>query len=128
MTNQEAFDKVWDWFLVQGNPLAYIDVGGPASKCVFWGDGGKLRCAVGCLVTPEQAYDLEENRTCLSELHDNDSRAWDLLGLPDDVGFLEVLQSSHDAATDAEGSQTAALQENLATVALRFNLKVPGEG
>ena len=129
MTNQEALDKVWDWFIVKGNPFGVTKaVGGMGQmhRCVFWGDEGKLRCAIGCLVTSDQAYDLEKDRACLEELRDGEPERWDLLELPDDVGFLESLQSAHDTATDADES-VIALMQSLERVALRFNLKVPVE-
>lgn len=51
MTNQDAINKIWDWFFVQNKPVKKV-------KRFFNQDGN--RCAVGVLLTEEECKRLDE--------------------------------------------------------------------
>lgn len=48
---QRMFDKVWDYFAVQGNPFAFD----PALDTCRYRTADGRKCAVGCLI-PDEAY------------------------------------------------------------------------
>lgn len=54
MTNQEAFDRVVRWFLVDDNKPAY-NPSPTEATCMYRGPDG-VRCAIGCLVDDDD-YD-----------------------------------------------------------------------
>lgn len=56
MTNQEAFDKVWDHFITKRNPPAYTASSRLAPVCLYRSAAGP--CAVGVLI-PDDVYQEE---------------------------------------------------------------------
>jgi len=49
-TAQDAFNAVWDWFVVQGRPASIAQLAeGCRPTCAYRGDGG-ARCAAGVLL------------------------------------------------------------------------------
>lgn len=123
MNNQEAFDKVWQHFLVEKNPPGYnVEQG----LCHYVTETG-ARCAIGCLVSPEEARKLEDaseekGGAAFSGLIDNDLLPESLQDLDRDLG--SALQVAHDDAADT-ASFRPTLENRLRQLALDYNLEVP---
>lgn len=114
-TEQEAFDKVWDWFVVQGKPRSLNEDGG----CAYRGKDG-ARCAVGVLVPDEEIGFLQEGPSIWSNSH-GWGRLDSLKGL-DKHGFLTPLQACHDEAGCGKG-----IESRLRKFAEKQGLSVPEE-
>lgn len=114
MTLQEAFDKVWEHFVVEGKPPAMHDW-----ECRYRMSDGR-RCAIGVLIPDERYEEGFEGESPLS------SRLRPLLGellpgVPPSV--LESLQMCHDGAD--ENNFTTSVRKKLATFAMNHDLTVP---
>ena len=111
MTNQEALNKVWDYFVVQGNPPSY-----DGSSC-FYRLNGK-RCAVGVLIPDEEyAPDME------------DIVAPDMIQVVPSLSglsgrFLLSIQTTHDDAS-SEPDFGSEIVKRLRWVAEDYGLEVP---
>ena len=109
MTNQEVFDKVATALIKQGHQCKVSDL------CSYYNSGS--RCAIGWLVSEEDAKYLEEN-----------FRGKGVMDLPNsivsgddyDLVFLVGLQDAHD--TMYEGSWVEVLKNLLLDVARDYNL------
>ena len=83
---QEAIDKVWDWFIVQGKPYGTDTAG----LCVFRGEDGR-RCAVGVQISDEEYH---PHMDCIAV-----SKLAEELDWGDDVvPLLRDLMITHDKA------------------------------
>ncbi len=144
MTNQEAFNKVWDAYVVRGERPGY-EVG----KCKYpTKDGGK--CAVGQLLTEEQLAKVKQlldegfkPRRDLYASTINDVVAVSLFSYigyeapVTDVFLLTYLQTAHDSAANMASDLSGAdidlalfrdyVEERLRLVATSFNLQIPEE-
>ena len=113
MTQQDAFNKVWDWFVVQKHPPSRYD--GP---CAYRGKNGN-RCAIGLLI-PDADYNPSCELNTIEELYGGPLIPD--LGLP--LDFLTSLQEAHDLAYPGDqftGIITVALEQ----VAEKYNLTIP---
>lgn len=120
MNKQEVFDRVWNHFVVEGNPLSISrDIEG---SCLYRGPDG-TKCAVGLLI-PDELYspDMEGNSVCgLIDDFANKSLAKVLdVENKDDISFLARLQSAHDLADDVD-----PIEDRLRDVAERCKLSIP---
>lgn len=88
MTNQEAFNMVWEHFLVKKEPFG-IDP--ETTACRYRGPGGS-KCAVGLFISDEVAQAIEGNG--LAEL--------------DASLFPEFIQKEFDFYTNLQGAHDAA--------------------
>jgi len=89
MTEQEAFDKVWDHFIVKRRARSVIGTAGRNETCRYRGRGGS-KCAVGVLIPDEQySSALEETdvRNIMQEVPAVSNLDW---------AFLNELQNCHD--------------------------------
>ena len=130
-TQQEAFDIVWQAFVVEGRPQSV----GTRGRCFYRGPNG-ARCAVGLLM-PDELYEARFDEVVTSAkmlpAHvqnaccSQDGRRG-LVGILTAPLLLTALQRAHD--TFIEGVSTGTFQEHmrshLADVAWRFGLTVPG--
>lgn len=131
LSNQEAFDRVWNRFVVEKAPKS-IEGG----VCVYRGADDK-RCAFG-LMLPEKLYRREfEGMSAATVLGDNDpsdqmNSIGELAHLQREIRrhfeyvshrLLLDLQSAHDNASVTENRSTIA--DDLRAVAKRWNLNVP---
>lgn len=124
MTKQEIFDKVWDHFVVKGNPRSQVETPG-GDTCRFRQDqtaACPVRCAVGLFI-PDDAYvpamdDSCGTSTCLRELYELPPEI-DALFEEHDALFY-ALQQAHDSS-----ETPAALHAGLRNVARRYSLTVP---
>lgn len=136
MTIQEMFDKVWDHFIVQGNPPGYDAEG---ENCIYSGPP----CAVGCLMSPEARKRLEGYVGAVYSVYTDDRPALEeIVGykLPDigsvyradderiplEVRFLDAIQVGHDAnACDPLDTFRAKFQQSLTHIARDWKLTLP---
>lgn len=149
MNKQEIFDKVWDYFVTKGNNPGMDGLG-----CVYYGDGGAARCAVGCLLPDDVAKEMPSGlsvvgivraanpanlNTHLGNVFVTESvyglakRACEALFGSDAlskhdsaVRFFTRLQDAHDAAANCD-SFREAVRDNLLSFAGQYELKVPAE-
>jgi hypothetical protein len=136
-TNQEAFDNVWQHFVVENNPRATIapedlpdevkpeggfeDTDTPV--CVYRGEGGKM-CAIGCQL-PDDLY--EPSMECkpvvrLLKVLRARTRVGNYFGHVD-TRLLTDLQGAHDWAIGVLHGRDLA--ERLRDVAHHWGLTVP---
>ncbi len=120
-TNQELFDRVWQYFVVEGNPPGLTESGG----CRLRVPKTKARCAIGLLI-PDKLYSWPmEAYTACSLLERNPELS---IHLGEDAAFLNSLQAAHDVAAiyGRVGFQERLTRE-LRLRAQRFGLTVPPE-
>lgn len=114
MTPQEAFDKVWDWFIVQKKPLGHNDY----ESCYIGPDG--CRCAIGVLLPPDLILtDTQQKYTVVLLRKERESVDKTLKGLDDD--FVERLQSAHDSCV----FRGKRIYDTLRALAKYFSLQIP---
>ena len=97
MTKQEAFDEVWNYFVVEGNPQAK----GENGFCRYRTKDG-CRCAAGVLIRDEEYNPLFENKTIETILRNNCRSEFKTpQSLIDRLGeilhFVGHLQGAHDS-------------------------------
>lgn len=115
MKAQTAFNRVWQWFIVEEKPP-----GSARGFCTYFDPVTGVRCAVGCLLPPEVAAD---------ELSGGLAEVWaSLPGAVKQAGFelLLALQAAHDTAADHRNFPDE-LRLNLIAVARAHALIVPEE-
>jgi len=119
MNQQEAFDKVWDWFVVQKNPPS---VNQETGMCKFRGPKN-TKCAVGVLI-PDNLYHKEYEAYVISEIKGTETLK-DLFSLLS-LSFLSDLQTAHDVAAIPTGLKfTSKVTSELTELAATYNLKCP---
>lgn len=131
MTNQEAFDRVWDWFVTRGMPRSVAD---GENMCRY--RNGENQCAVGCLI-PDDLYSASFEGNSISVLLGGDDLTIhvDVLdrGLLRnhfygvEVQLLTRMQSVHDCFRDFPMATafTEHMKRGLRDIAALFQLKVP---
>ncbi len=125
MTNQEAFNKAWEYFVVEKRPRAY-----KAGGCVYFDEFSGNKCAIGCLCTDQEAQDLKfagigsvSNYGLFRILE----YAPSISGITEE--FSISLQTAHDRPylemEDENLSFTEKITRNLAELATKYNLTIP---
>ena len=152
MNRQDMLNRVWDYYFVQDHGSA-VSVSPhpthPSVQCLYFNQADGCRCAIGCLLTPEQARTLPFGG--IAEILNNNEddpdvehAAQDLvkwldidLGEDEDLSFLEELQGCHDnSATrhteDHRGLVRTdkaefhrGLRTNLSELAMNYGLTLP---
>ncbi len=136
---QEAFNKVWNYFVVEKHgPSAEILSNG-AVRCQYRGENG-CRCAVGFLLPDAEYVPDMENLIPFASKWDNGNYIdpWkNVISLrPLGEGFLEDLQSCHDDVAGFEGEEqrlctpeefNPLIKEALESFANNYDLTIPGE-
>ena len=125
MTNQEAFDINWNYFVV-GKGKRSTAGGG---ICAYRGEGGS-KCGIGLLI-PDDKYDPVFEGSCVPDGHPPSEgkryaflRVLNELGFGDDqLYFLSELQDCHDNAPEQYFHK--AIESSLRELADRFDLTVP---
>lgn len=120
-TRQEAFDRVWQWFIVEQHPRA---VDPQAAWCCYRTPDRCTACAIGCLIPDSRyrtAFDGPYGGTFrdLQKLGDWDAVAQ--LFSPDDDVFYQDLQQLHDYIPYGSGR----LEGELRRFADRHGLTIP---
>ena len=121
MTNQEAFDKVWDYFVAQGNESAMEGL-----TCRLRTRDGR-KCAIGCLI-PDKVYEPYMDRLTIDEFDDllYSHVSLEPLFYGTDREFIDELRSAHDRDSGSIGDQfTKDIRLNLLDLAAGFDLLVP---
>lgn len=117
MTNQEAFDKVWKWFIVDRNPRA---VNGNICR---YRTAGEIpaKCAVGCLIPDELYRPRMECRSVQRIISEYVELANFFNGVSQDM--LSQLQRGHDDAGNEIPYEN--MEHSFRYVAKCFNLTIP---
>jgi hypothetical protein len=125
VTNQEVFDRVWDYFITKGNPPAVSDEGfGSVKLCRYRTKDGR-RCAIGCLI-PDELYE-EGLEGCPARFIPHASPALEELFAGVSTELLTRLQVKHDTCAK-EGDETSFTQQyalKLRDIAGKHDLQVP---
>lgn len=106
-TTQEILDRVREHFIVEGNPRCTRNPNYEGSPCIY----GRTGCAVGCLLTEEDAKELDAigikgiEIVCI-RYQDISSHYF----TADQIKTLRELQRAQDSAKSLEGLK-AQLQE-----------------
>lgn len=114
MTQQEAFTKSVVGLRSQGYQQARL----PYQGCAYRDFKNKRRCAIGHLITDQEAHILEGRGAILGSLPKFDGQIKSLDGL--DVKFLYALQNIHDWALTPK-----QMEEDLRGFAKTWNLEFP---
>jgi hypothetical protein len=129
---QAAFDKVWDWFVVQGKPKSV----NAQRECLYRGRNG-CRCALGVLIPDDEYNPMIENSSPYSFMSTGECRDIAPKTVVDfikatggdkgiGVRFLSRLQETHDdAIPDDAASFTELVAENLRAFAGSYQLSLP---
>ena len=117
MSGQEIFNKVWDWFVVQGNPRSVNEEG----DCNYRGPNNS-RCAVGLLISDACYRPSMEGHTArtLSDEYPQIIEAIAPTDLTEGVKFLMGLQACHD-----NSSSYVSTAQRLRAFAETWSLSVP---
>ncbi len=114
MTKQKIFDKVWNWFVVEGHGPSVMDNG---PRCRYRGKDG-AKCAVGVLI-PDESYTPSMEGSALSSIAGS-------LGISEHCSFLYALQSAHDSAVCVQLTPfLSQVRINLEEVAKIYELLTP---
>ena len=117
MTDQEGFDKVWDWFVVQKKPAGKE----PGTKTCHLRTENECKCALGVLIPDEEYHEAMERQA----VHPDTLKEM----CPSLQGYstmlLEELRGSHDGAAILSISFTRGITERLTAVAEKLNLTTP---
>lgn len=114
-TKQEVFDKVWHHFITNGSSPGI----GPAGICCYYNASTHNRCAIGILMSEEDARSMPNGS--IGQLAFVQSVVVPKVLLP----LLVALQVSHDYYAEASRSFRSDFSEDLKRIAATFNLKVP---
>lgn len=112
MTKQQAFNKVWQHFVVEKNPPSINKKG----DCLYRGPNGE-KCAAGLFIPDDKYRRSMECRPaeCVA----------DAMGVDTETAkFIRHLQACHDDAS-VHLRFTAEMERRLKSVAARFNLTIP---
>jgi len=122
MTNQEAFDGVWQWFVVERHGPGVRTKG--ASDCVMYVND-ETKCAVGSLIPYGiiERLSLRQTSMGIRLLLETNELVRELFQ-ETNLELLSSFQVAHDCAT-RRVTFLDTLENNLRDIAARFNLLVP---
>ena len=115
---QEAFNKIWDWFIVQGKPAGLEP--NTDGACKLRTSDGKC-CAVGLLI-PDDEYEVSLE-SCAVDPETLIFRVPALNGLG--ALFLVDIQAAHDAAAYKVVDFHKRITERLTDIARRSGFTIP---
>lgn len=133
MTLQQVFDKIWKRFIVERKPFG---MNPKTEKCVYYGNNGRLKCAIGCCLPPSVAQKINNGITIYGLISEEAEETFNkevykiFSGI--ELSALTKLQSIHDKlATDlvackigtANGTRESFKQE-LINFAKLHNLEI----
>lgn len=119
MTNQEAFDKVWNHFIVQNHGQSINPVSG---FCKYRsGDPDSPCCAVGVLI-PDDLYETNMENKGVRFLMGIDAVKSLFSGV--DLQLLRDMQIAHDGHSR---QWRKSFEEALRYIATQWKLTIPGE-
>ncbi len=124
-SNQFVFNRVWQHFVVEGNPPCV----GESGTCFYRGEWDpNQRCAVGLLI-PDDRYNLHYEGLPVKSVADDDN------GLKQyDLDFLAEMQDAHDSTAskigvpdDSPYYPMTTLREGFTYLAEKWGLGIPEE-
>ncbi len=127
MTIQEAYNKAYIWFVVDGNPISIDEITGACKYRLALDDGTILRCGVGILI-PDEAYEsiFDRQEWDISLLFENRPGILKEMGFTEDeslvLSFLKSLQAAHDSHQDVRGE---SFIKDFEAVGHMFDLSIP---
>lgn len=118
ITNQEAFSKVWQWFVVEKHPQCAEN-----GLCLYRGPNGN-KCAIGCFI-PDGEYRVEFDSTVgNTTAADVIPQCPSLVNL--DTILFSIIQTVHDRYEfDEPWEFTEHMNEKLTDIAHDFSLTIP---
>jgi hypothetical protein len=120
LSNQQAFDNVWQHFIVDRNPRAV-----QGGMCCYRTTDGRM-CAVGCQL-PDALYLPDMEATAASTAVGENSAVAEYFRHVTPT-LLNALQHAHDAPRPrAAEDEYAAMARKLRDVATEYGLTVPSE-
>lgn len=117
LTLQEAFNQVWDWFVVQGNPQSTTDHGEPI--CQYRGPNG-AKCAAGVLLTDEEYKPSMEG----SSFQANEWGLHRFRHIEVEVGRMQCMHDQWQPLMCVNFN--TYMKEKLTGFAIQYSLTVPG--
>lgn len=128
MSNQQAFDNVWQHFIVERHPLAYVtNPEGRVVSCLYRTGDGENGCAIGCQIPDEmvRAQRLVDDNPSVATMLEDHAMCADYFAHCDDE-FLGQLQGAHDdVAVHGGEDKHEQLRARLVTLASEHGLVVP---
>ena len=122
MTRQEAFDIVWQKFVVERTEPGIVP-GTAGPTCKYLTEDGR-RCAIGWLVSEELAQEMSHFNYRIGALFDYFPTLQTQMGR--NVLFYSHLQKCHDEASQAPASDFhKSIEESLQALAWHQRLHVP---
>lgn len=119
LTNQECFNKVWDWFVVNKNPQSVKD----NNVCQYRGPSG-AKCAAGVLMRDED-YSVEFEGYGVNGINDSLNQYFN--DLVQDICFVAKLQQAHDNWNIIIHNKDFSIhmETTLTKLAQEHNLQIP---
>jgi len=97
MTKQAIVDRVFEWFVAEGNPSSVAEDG---TVCMYRGNGGE-RCAVGLFLTEyRDSFEFENIYGLMPFLPQIEDQRKESA-----IAFWDKLQDVHDHATQEEAKE-----------------------
>lgn len=124
MNNQEAFNKIWQHFVVNKAPPSFADYAGRGIACAYRGENGAM-CAVGCLI-PDEMYTPHIEGNAIKSIIENNHHFPKITNFLSnvDVKFLEVCQRAHDEQAGWNYFHDN-IKVKLTQIASTWNLTIP---
>jgi len=132
-TQQNIFNHVWNYFLVDKNDFGWNAAGG---LCEYRTPDG-AKCAIGCMI-PDEYYDKGMEGNSASELFGDSYYDLDLTGIVEEQfgsirdvpnTFFNRLQHVHDHAAEEYGKTNEEARDTfrqyMTTVANEIGLDIP---
>jgi len=120
MTLQEAFEKIWQYFVIEKHgPSMQANKCG-VLECAYRGDNG-ARCAIGVLI-PDAQYSRGMEQKSASAIY---SKVPALHSI--DRILLDRLQTLHDLSASCGSEFARVIETRLCEFACDHNLQIPGE-
>lgn len=120
MQKQTMFNRVWNHFIVRGNPRS-VDPD-LANECLYRGPNG-AKCAAGLFIS-DKRYDPEIEKAPIS---DHEMKVYLSRGAAKQVVFLRELQEAHDNINGSHEPKKAMeeFESSLRKLAKEHNLTLP---
>ena len=128
MTNQEAFNRVWQHFVVEKQPRSYVNNDG----CCYRGPNG-AKCAVGVLI-PDELYRPEMEDWSVTSLNSRADEFPTLFGpggclAGANIDLLTRIQAAHDSYSIYGNPEfDRYMGKRLREIAQQFSLTIPEPG
>ena len=129
LTRQDCFDKVWNHFVVEKNPLSFELSGVGDRLCLYRGLNGE-KCAIGILIPDDKWNPDCENQSPVQALANCGIKDYfhdEVFEALDGIYFLRDLQGAHDIVCytfASTGSTKSTIETSLRNLAKKWKLKI----